>query len=108
MLTEVGGEERRQLVVCGTKGTIEILPLEPAQVRLCLKEPAGGYRAGWQKVELPLPAGRYDDMMKDFAGMVAGGASTVSAFTPEHDLLVLEILLAVSASPAATRARARP
>ena len=99
MLAEVGGEERRQLVLSGTKGTIEILPLEPAHVRLCLKEAAGGYQAGWQEVTLPQPAGRYDDMMKDFAGMAAGQASTVPDFTPAHDLLVLETLLAVAARP---------
>ena len=105
MLTEVGGEERRQLVVCGTKGTLEILPLEPARVRLCLTEPAGGFKAGWQDVVLPLPTGRYDEMMKDFAGMAAGRASTVPDFTPAHDLLVLEILLGVAALPAAAQAR---
>ena len=107
MLAEVGGEKRRQLVVCGTTGTFEILPLEPAHVRLCLDEAVGGYQAGWQDVELPLPSGRYDDMMKDFAGMVAGQVSTVPTFTPAHDVLVLQTLLAVSALPAAARARAQ-
>ncbi len=105
MLAEVGGEERRQLVVCDTKGTIEILPLEPARVRLCLKEPAGGYQTGWQDVGLALPSGRYDDLMMDFAGMVSGQSSMVPIFTPAHDLLVLETLLAVSALPSPARSR---
>ena len=106
MLVEVGGEERRQWVVCGTKGTIEILPLEPARLRLCLEKPNGNFRAGWQHVDLPMPAGRYGDMMADFAGMVAGRPSEMPLFNAAHDALALELLLAVGAQPA--RAATRP
>ncbi len=105
MLAEVGGEERRQFILSGDKGTLEILPLEPAHVRLCLREPAGDFHAGWQEVTLPAPAGRYGDMMADFAGMAAGRPSQVPLFTPAHDLLTQEILLKVAASPADARVR---
>lgn len=105
MLAEVGGEDRRHFVVCGDKGTIEIMPLEPARVRLCLQEPAAGFHAGWQDVSLPEPPGRYDAMLRDFAGMVAGRASELPQFNAAHDLLVQEVLLAVAASPADARAR---
>ncbi len=101
LLVEAGGEERRQFVLCGERGTIEVLPLEPAHVRLFLTEPAGGFHAGWQNVELPLPTGRYDDMMRDFAGMIAGRPSAVPVFSPAHDLLVQKTLLAVAARPGA-------
>ncbi|HBR94396.1 MAG TPA: gfo/Idh/MocA family oxidoreductase, partial [Opitutae bacterium] len=54
-IVEVEGFRRRQLVVCGTKGTVEICPLEhhnsryeldPLHVRLTLSEPCGDYAAG--------------------------------------------------------------
>jgi len=105
MLVEVGGEERRQFVVCGTNGTIEILPLEPARLRLCLEKPAGNFRAGWQNVDLPMPAGRYGDMLADFAGMIAGRPAEVPLFNAAHDALTLEVLLAVAAQPASAGAR---
>lgn len=105
MLAEVGGEERRQFVLSGDKGTIEVLPLEPARARLCLKEPAGGFRSGWQDVALPSAPGRYDDMLLDFSGMIAGRPSEASLFTPAHDLLTQEILLQAAASPADARRR---
>ena len=105
MLVEVGGEERRQFVLCGTKGTLEIMPLEPARVRLCLNEPAGDFRVGWQDVNLPMPEGRYGDMMRDFASMIAGRPSQVPLFTAAHDTLTLDLLLAVAAHPADSRVR---
>ena len=49
-LIEVDGFARRQLVVCGNKGTLEIRPLEPPAVRLTLEEPTAGYKKGVQTV----------------------------------------------------------
>lgn len=93
MLTEVEGEERRQFLVFGDNGTLEILPIEPAHVRIALQKPSGAYRSGYQDVALPELPGRFDAMLEDFAGMVRGRPSTVPRFTPEHDRIVQEIAL---------------
>lgn len=92
-LSESGGELRRQLVVYGEKGTVEILPLEPAHVRLALNVAAWGFKSGYQNVTLPAPAGRYDDMLLDFARMAGGQPSSLSGFGAAHDRLVQGILL---------------
>jgi predicted dehydrogenase len=93
MLAEVEGEGRRQFALFGENGTVEILPLEPARVRLALEKPAGGFRAGWQEVTVPPVGGRYDAQMKDFAGMIGGAASTAPEFTPGHERIVHAALL---------------
>lgn len=92
-LSESGGEMRRQFVVYGEKGTIEILPLEPAHVRLALNAPAGNFRKGYQPVPLPAPAGRYDAMLLDFAGQVHRQPPQLAGFDAGHDRLVQKILL---------------
>ncbi len=93
--SEVNGAKRRQFLVLGQNGTVEILPLEPAQVQLSLKEPRGGFKAGTQKVELPTVTGRYDEMMKDFARQIRGEPSSVPQFDAAFELAshrtVLEI-----------------
>ncbi len=53
---EVRGDQRRQLVVSGDEGTIEILPLEGAPVlRMALSKPREQFRAEYQTVDLPAP-----------------------------------------------------
>jgi len=94
---EVGGGARRQFAVFGESGSIEVRPLEPAKVRLTLKQAAGGYAAGAQDVKLPAPPGRYDAMMQDFAAMVRGGPSIIPYYTPAHDLAVHRTVLAAAA-----------
>lgn len=90
---EIGGAKRRQFVVFGENGTIELLPLEPAQVAMTLKTAAGGFPAGAQPVKLPLPTGRYDDMLRDFAGRVRGENSVVPQFDAAHELAVHRVTL---------------
>lgn len=94
---EIGGGPRRQFAVFGELGTIEVRPLEPAQVRLTLKQAAGGFTAGAQDITLPLPPGRYDAMMQDFAVMVRGGRSVLPYYTSAHDLAVHRAVLAATA-----------
>ena len=93
LLSEVGGDDRRQLVVCGTRGTVTIAPLEPAQVTLKLAESVDGFAAGTHPVPVTPLSGRYDAMRSDFAGVIAGRPSTAPEFTPAHDRLLHEILL---------------
>src|SRR5262249_22509399 len=71
-LVEVDGGARRQFVVCGTKGTFDIRPLEPPAARLALDMPHGQYKKGYQDVTFPKPSGRYDTDFADFAKCIRG------------------------------------
>lgn len=92
---EPGGFMRRQMVICGTKGTIELRPLEEytsaGQVtrgRICT---AGN---GWGTDGTRFtgePTHRYDPMMLDFAAMVRG--ESVNPFTLDYELALHEVLL---------------
>ena len=90
-LVEVEGWERRQFVVCGTKGTIEIKPLEPPHLRLALTQPVDQYGKGYQEVGMPPEKERYDDQLIDFARMVQGAVKP--RYTMQHDLMVQKTVL---------------
>ena len=47
-LVEVDGGRRRQIIVCGTAGTIAIEPLEPPHLSLTLDRPRGQFQKGTQ------------------------------------------------------------
>jgi predicted dehydrogenase len=90
---EVEGFGRRQFVVCGDEGTLEIRPLEPPHVRLALTRSRGGFRAGEQMVPMPrLP--RYDGEFIDLALVIHG--EKPFAWPPEHDVAVQETILSAS------------
>lgn len=92
-MIEVQGGARRQFVVCGDMGTVEILPLEAPVVRLMLDRPRGEYKKGIQTVKVPnLP--RYAADWVDFARAIRGEKTW--EFTPEHDLAVQETVLRAS------------
>lgn len=87
---ETNGFGRRQLVVCGTKGTYEIEPLEnPTKAYFIPEEKGTPYsdRRG-EPIELkPFETKcRYDDMMKDFARFVRGEAENPFNYTYELTL----------------------
>jgi predicted dehydrogenase len=87
--------ERRQFIVCGENGTLEIRPLEePPQVRLTLVNPAGGFKAGRNDVKLPPMVGRYHAQLLDFAAIVHSEAKP--RWSAEHDLNVQKALLRAS------------
>lgn len=96
-LVEVEGGLRRQFVVCGTKGTFDIRPLEAPAARLALLAPHGPYKKGYQDVTFPKGGGRYDGDFADLAKVIRG-EKTLS-FTPEHDLAVEETVLLASGMP---------
>jgi predicted dehydrogenase len=83
--------DRRQFVVCGENGTLEIRPLEPPQLKLSLQKPAGKYKAGAQTIELEPMEGRYHAQLRDFAGIVHG--RTKPRWDMKHDLAVQTALL---------------
>ena len=93
-LVEIEGTERRQFVVCGSQGTIDIRPLEPPKMRLALNPARNGYKKGYQEVELPPMTGRYDGDFIDLAKIIRGEKQP--DFTPEHDLAAQEAILRAS------------
>jgi len=96
---EVEGTRRRQLAVCGDRGTLVIQPLEPPRVELTLLEPRGGYPEGTRLVELPEAPGRYDESWLDFARVIRGEKR--HDFSHDHDLAVQRTLLRASGVPLA-------
>lgn len=96
---EVGGLERRRLKICGTKGSIELCPLErfdgqPLLMRLVLKEGIPQYAAGTHMVDFGIRTDRYVDQLLEFAEMIRGNVT--NPYSYEHDLLVQEVVLSAS------------
>ena len=90
-LVEVEGQARRQFVVCGTKGTIEIKPLEPPHLMFAIERSFGEFREGYQLISLKEMPGRYDHQLLDFARMIRGERKPDCSMV--HDLLVQAVLL---------------
>jgi len=92
---EVNGYGRRQFVVLGTKGSIEIKPFERPTVVTVAKAGGGDiYCDRKEDVELPPMGGRYDELMLDFARCVRGEME--NPFGYEHELLVHKATLMAS------------
>lgn len=89
---EPGGFMRRQLVICGTKGTLEIKPLERMldgdTVSTSIREHYVNEHGAcpWSsegKLTVFEPYNRYDSMMLSFADMVRGKKE--NPYTPEYE-----------------------
>ncbi len=93
-LVEVDGGRRRQIVVCGTEGTVAIEPLEPPQLSLTLDRPRGEFRTGTQTINLPVSSGRYDGDLISLATAIRG--ETTFEYSLEHDLMVQSCILEAS------------
>ena len=99
--TEVGGSSRRQLVICGSKGTIEIKPLERGvpeaeHGKFWLYAESSEYRLG----ENPKPDHvceksesfqRYEAMLEAFAKMVRGEKE--NPYTADYELKLYKVIL---------------
>jgi predicted dehydrogenase len=99
MSNDINGYGRRSLLVCGSKGTIEIRPLEGSYngqptLALSFKEMTTGREYTDCKCIVPMPAvtGRYDKMMLDFAKMITEGKK--NPYSYEYELEVQKALLA--------------
>jgi predicted dehydrogenase len=96
---EVEGYQRRQLVVCGDQGTVDIRPLEkfvahasePLTLRLALSQARDAYKKGYQEVSFPPPPGRYDLQLIELAQIIHGEIE--NPYPLQHELLVQECLL---------------
>ncbi len=97
---ELGGFMRRQLVVCGEKGTVQLLPFEAPPdegartalvtgVRECFNRAGGWFYKGDQYQTEPFD--RYIPMMKAFASYVRKEA--VNPFSPDYELEVYRTVL---------------
>lgn len=85
------GGVRRRFQVAGTKGAMEIKPMESGEFVLFLSEAHGEWKKGTQTGKLPLPKGRYDEEFVDLAKVVRG--EKVLAWNAEHDIAVHETIL---------------
>jgi len=99
-LCEVSGWERRQFVVCGTKGSIVIRPLEPYKLTLTLESATGEFERGAHDIELPPSTGRYDGDVQHLAAVIRGKQS--AEYDTAHDLAVQESVLRASNMAVAT------
>jgi predicted dehydrogenase len=88
------GGPRRQFNVTGTKGAMEIRPLESGKCRLMLSEPHEAYRKGDQAFALDVPANRYAGEFADLAKVVRGEKQL--AWNAAHDVAVHETVLRAS------------
>lgn len=96
-LIEVAGQQRRQFVVCGDRGTVDIRPLEPPELLFAPDRALKKYKKGYQQVKLPTMPGRYDDQLIELARIIHGQKE--SEYPPEHDLAVQEAVLKASGAP---------
>ncbi len=92
--TEVGGFCRRQLVVCGSKGTVEIKPLERTgnSPNPVLTLSVSGRTQTITYPDVTCDEGRYDTMLLDFADMIQGHKT--NPFTYAYELAVQKAVLA--------------
>lgn len=93
---DVDGFARRQLVVCGTEGTLEIRPMPTPSARLALAQNRGRFVKGWQDVELPKYV-RYVEDIAELARLIRHEQDP--RYPYEHDALVQETLLRISDLP---------
>lgn len=87
---EVEPMPHRRFEIYGTRGTIRIEPIEPPKLQLCLAEPLGDYRAGWQTIELG-DRPRYVGDVEEFVAVVGGERRP--RYDAAHDLAAQAALL---------------
>ncbi|OAM87957.1 Gfo/Idh/MocA family oxidoreductase [Termitidicoccus mucosus] len=102
---EVDGLDRRRLKICGTKGSVELCPLErydgkPLQMSLVLREGNEERAAGSHTLDFGPVRDRYEDQLLEFAKAICGETTPAAAsdllLDSRHDCLVQKVLLAAS------------
>ncbi len=96
---EVDGFEKRRLRICGTKGSVDLCPLErfdgqPLTMQLVLKEGNEEHDAGTHTLDFGAVRDRYEDQLVELAQMIRG--KIANPYDSRHDCLVEEVLLAAS------------
>lgn len=91
---EVNGFGRRQFMVSGSKGTVNICPLERPITMSYSDTGIADKEYEDRKILIPFEdhtaGGRYDEMMQDFYAYIQG--TKQNPFTYEHDYLVQKVL----------------
>lgn len=91
---EVNGFGRRQLIVSGSKGTVNICPLERPITMTYSDTSIADKTYEDRKIVIPFEDhtadGRYDEMMQDLYAYIMG--TKQNPFTYEHDYLVQKVL----------------
>lgn len=96
-IVEADGFQRRNLTICGDRGTLVVQPLElqgnmaGGRVFLTLLEDAGGFKKGTHEVPQPPLKGRYDDQLLEFASIIRGEIR--NPYPYEHELRVQRYFL---------------
>lgn len=93
--TEVNGFGRRQFVLCGREGTVEIKPLEgPIRMTFADRRMTGSNIYSDVKAEIPFqkPSGRYDVMLRDFAAYIRG--TKQNPYDHDYELRLQKTVLA--------------
>jgi predicted dehydrogenase len=85
------GGPRRRFFVAGTKGAMEIEPLESGKASLYLSEAREGYAKGAQTLALNVPNDRYAGEFRDLAQVIRGEKKF--AWSSAHDIAVHETAL---------------
>lgn len=94
---EVDGFSRRHFVLCGTKGTVHIQPMDaPKILKLTLAKEQGKYQQGYQEIPLE-PFKRYVADVADLAKIIRG--EKAADWSIMHDLAVQETVLRASGCP---------
>ena len=89
----------RRLKISGTRGWVELSPLERFDdeallLRMALAEDRPGYKAGLHVLDFGVRRDRYLEQMEEFAEMIRG--TVRNPYSYEHDYLVEKVLLAAS------------
>ena len=84
--TEVNGHDRRQFVICGRQGSVEIKPLEPPEMTFSDRRMTGTEAYKHIKAVIPIakPTGRYDVMVQDLYEYIMG--TKENPYTYEYEL----------------------
>jgi predicted dehydrogenase len=85
------GQPRRRFQVAGTRGAMEILPLESGKATLSLTQDRGPWKKGVQPVALPVPKGRYTGEFIDLAKVIRGEKTL--HWSAAHDIAVHQTVL---------------
>jgi predicted dehydrogenase len=86
------GGNYRTFEILGTNGTATVRPFSPPRLMIDLKESAGPYKAGFQKIEMKQPQGPpFVGDFEELAGVIRDGATP--SYSPDHDLITHEALL---------------
>lgn len=93
-VVDAAGFQRRQFVVCGDLGAIEIRPLEPPRLILTLEKAQGTFQRGSQELSLPKMPGRYDEQLIELARIIRG--EIPSPYPSSHDVAAHEAILRAS------------